>query len=229
MAALLPCGIKENASSASWALVFAREQKKGLFGDQSVDNYHRKRSRVGVKVRLLTVGADISRKQDFRSQDTTVMISPDGFKKMVTLRRHILHSMNSTPRLPTPSCQTASVLFRAASGSTEWSRTFCCKVDGLHRAGGRGTVHHQPPPVWDHPPPPLVLPSHAGMCPWNMCNFPLKLEGPEPWKAPQVLGLCGVQRRPSYTSGLFTLFYFSYMWWILNYLEAFAYPRRNYA
>lgn len=70
----------------------------------------------------------------------------------------------------------------------------------VKRAACRGTVHHQPPPVRDRPlPHPAALLSLAGMCPWIMCNFPLKLEGSEPWKAPQVRA---EQRRLRYTPGL---------------------------
>lgn len=61
----------------------------------------------------------------------------------------------------------------------------------------RGTVRHELSPEATllslFSPSLLFLPffpSLAGMCPWNMCNFSLKLEGPEPWKAPQV-SACG--------------------------------------
>lgn len=60
--------------------------------------------------------------------------------------------------------------------------------------------------------PPSSSSSVAGMCPWNMCNFPLKLGGPEPWKAPQVLG-CMVRSSnggsPRYMPGLYVV----KLWW----------------
>lgn len=146
-----------------------------------------------MKVRLPIVVLDWCEKSTFFN------FFLDGWKLWI-FQWEVCYRMISTLCLPTicPIIHTYSsdISFRTASSWTKWSWTFCCKVDGLQCTGGRGTVHHQPPPVWDHPPscphPPhtLTLPaSLAGMCPWNMCNFPLKLEGPEPWKAPQVLAV----------------------------------------